>query len=65
MKAGVRISPRGVEMTPVRARPSVALTEKLNPVAILIFLRRAPALREIRAIAKGERQSPAPVQLFT
>jgi hypothetical protein len=28
MKAGVRISPRGVEMVPVRARPSVAARAK-------------------------------------
>jgi hypothetical protein len=39
MKAGVRISPRGVEMMPVRACPSVAETEKLKPDAIVIFLR--------------------------
>jgi hypothetical protein len=34
MKAGVRISPRGVEITPVRAAPSVAATLKLMPVAM-------------------------------
>jgi hypothetical protein len=34
MKAGVRISPRGVEITPVRAGPSVAETVKLKPVAM-------------------------------
>jgi hypothetical protein len=28
MKAGVRIGPRGVEMTPVRAAPDVALSVK-------------------------------------
>ena len=30
MKAGVRIMPRGVEIAPVRARPSVAWTVKEN-----------------------------------
>ena len=34
MKAGVRISPRGVEISPVRARPSVAWIEKEKRPAI-------------------------------
>jgi hypothetical protein len=34
MKAGVRICPLWVEITPVRAAPSVAATLKLMPVAM-------------------------------
>ena len=35
MKAGVRTSPRGVRITPVRAFPSVALTVNSNFAPIL------------------------------
>jgi metal-sulfur cluster biosynthetic enzyme len=31
MKAGVRMAPRGVEITPLRARPSVARSSNLRP----------------------------------
>ena len=35
MKAGVRMTPRGVVMAPMRAAPSTAWTEKENVVAHL------------------------------
>src|SRR4051794_24113433 len=46
MKAGVRISPRGMSITPRRALPSVARTLKLNGLAIefLVMHRRARRL---------------------
>jgi hypothetical protein len=44
MKAGVRISPRGVLIAPVRARPSVAETVKWKPVAISVSPLSAVAL---------------------
>src|SRR3954467_9291953 len=46
MKAGVRISPRGMSMTPRRALPSVARILKVNGLAIefLVMPRRARPL---------------------
>ena len=35
MKAGVRMTPRGVAIAPVRAAPSIAWTEKKNSSLIL------------------------------
>ena len=45
MKAGVRISPLGVEMTPVRAAPSVAFREKEKLMAQPIASNGAPRNR--------------------
>jgi hypothetical protein len=44
MKAGVRIAPRGVEITPVRAAPSVAEIVKPKLVAMLPALLSAAHL---------------------
>jgi hypothetical protein len=42
MKAGVAISPRGVDMTPARAAPSVAWRAKENAVIASIDLEPSP-----------------------
>jgi len=52
MKAGVRISPRGVRITPVRAAPSRAASSKSHPIAVPFQLLRPfkpvyPALQNI------------------
>jgi hypothetical protein len=38
IKAGVRISPRGVEITPTRALPLRDVTEKLNVCTLVAYL---------------------------
>ena len=62
MKAGVRICPRGVSMTPLRAAPSVAVREKEKRGVIVrpaIGNRALVALRNLRRNA-GHHWTTAP-----
>src|SRR5210317_1908138 len=55
MKAGVRISPRGIDSVPRRALPSVAWTSNLTVLVICSSGRAAPgAIYEANARRKGE-----------
>ncbi len=61
MKAGVRISPRGVEITPVRALPSRACRVKEKPVAMISSCcQMAPFWREGTELPRGAGLSPSP-----
>jgi hypothetical protein len=59
MKAGVRISPRGVEMTPVRALPEVAfrVKEKRSVMAALSRVSAAGQGRGGRGTSPGPKRS--------
>jgi hypothetical protein len=59
MKAGVRISPLGVEITPVRACPSVAFKEKENFVITVQMHGMAPNAKPVDRDQQGHPPSPA------
>ena len=50
----------GVEITPVRAAPSVAVTLKLMPVAMPTAPFAAASLGQIRGKVKPDRSDPPP-----
>ena len=58
MKAGVRIMPRGVEMAPVRARPSVAWTANENSSLTVAPRSRLRGLRAVQKAGVPERIKP-------
>src|SRR5258705_7813420 len=53
MNAGVRISPRGMTITPVRAAPSVAAIEKAKPVMVV----------RLAALVGGQQQTRVAVRI--